>query len=128
MTFSFSLVAIHQVVNNAPNMYTCWPGNLIFRYVRGRTDPLHQLGARILMQRRIFTRAAGPESLRAGDATRWKKVLLKTAVPRHNPVLVLEADCCTAPKEWSNRPMKKLLIPLAKGGRKARGQRCLVIC
>jgi pyruvate dehydrogenase E1 component beta subunit len=46
MTFSFSLVAFDQVVNNAPNMYTMSGGQFNIPIVfRGPNGPAHQLGA-----------------------------------------------------------------------------------
>src|SRR5262249_23799325 len=46
MTFSFSLVAFDQVVNNAPNMFTMSGGqfNIPITF-RGPNGPAHQLGA-----------------------------------------------------------------------------------
>ena len=46
MTFSFSLVAFDQVVNNAPNMLTMSGGQFNIPIVfRGPNGPAHQLGA-----------------------------------------------------------------------------------
>ena len=46
MTFSFSLVAFDQIVNNAPNMLTMSGGQFHIPIVfRGPNGPAHQLGA-----------------------------------------------------------------------------------
>ena len=93
MTFSFSLVAFDQVVNNAPNMLTMSGGqfNIPITF-RGPNGPAHQLGA---------THSHATECLYANvpglkictPATpRDAKGLLKTAVRDNNPVLVLECE------------------------------------
>src|ERR1700720_2124321 len=46
MTFSFSLVAFDQVVNNAPNMYTMSGGQFnIYITFRCANGPAHKIGA-----------------------------------------------------------------------------------
>src|SRR6266704_1769235 len=93
MTFSFSLVAFDQIVNNAPNMLTMSGGqfNIPITF-RGPNGPAHQLGA---------THSHATECLYANipglkvctPATpRDAKGLLKTAVRDDNPVLVLESE------------------------------------
>ena len=76
MTFSFSLVAFDQVVNNAPNMFTMSGGQfnipITFRGPNGprastRRDAFACHGE-LLRQR------AGPESLHAGHATRRERI------------------------------------------------------
>src|SRR5437016_852460 len=114
MTFSFSLVAFDQVVNNAPNMLTMSGGqfNIPITF-RGPNGPAHQLGA---------THSHATECLYANvpglkvctPATpRDAKGLLKTAVRDNNPVLVLETE---------------LLIPLGQAEVKREGADVTIVC
>jgi len=114
MTFSFSLVAFDQVVNNAPNMLTMSGGqfNIPITF-RGPNGPAHQLGA---------THSHATECLYANvpglkvctPATpRDAKGLLKTAVRDNNPVLVLESE---------------LLIPLGQAEVKREGADVTIVC
>ena len=71
MTFSFSLVAFDQVVNNAPNMFTMSGGqfNIPITF-RGPNGPAHQLGGHTFARHGKFLRqCARLESLHACDAT-----------------------------------------------------------
>src|SRR5947199_6216708 len=93
MTFSFSLVAFDQVVNNAPNMFTMSGGqfNIPITF-RGPTGPAHQLGPTTPIAADIL-HADHPSLKVCTPATpRDAKGLLKTAVRDNNPVLVLEAE------------------------------------
>jgi pyruvate dehydrogenase E1 component subunit beta len=129
MTFSFSLVAFDQVVNNAPNMLTMSGGQFNIPIVfRGPNGPAHQLGA---------THSHATEPLYANfpglkiaipGTPRDAKGLLKTAVRDDNPVLVLESELLynvTGPIEDKE---VELLIPLGKGEIKREGADVTIIC
>jgi pyruvate dehydrogenase E1 component beta subunit len=128
MTFSFSLVAFDQVVNNAPNMLTMSGGQFHIPIVfRGPNGPAHQLGA---------THSHATEPLYANfpglkvavPATpRDAKGLLKTAIRDDNPVLVLESELLynnTGPVE--DRGVE-LLLPLGKAEIKREGSDVTII-
>jgi pyruvate dehydrogenase E1 component beta subunit len=129
MTFSFSLVAFDQVVNNAPNMYTMSGGQFNIPIVfRGPNGPAHQLGA---------THSHATECLYANvpglkvctPATpRDAKGLLKTAVRDNNPVLVLEAELLYSSKGMIEPAETELLIPLGEAEVKREGSDVTVIC
>jgi pyruvate dehydrogenase E1 component subunit beta len=129
MTFSFSLVAFDQVVNNAPNMLTMSGGQFNIPIVfRGPNGPAHQLGA---------THSHAIEPLYANfpglkiaipGTPRDAKGLLKTAIRDDNPVLVLESELLynvTGPIEDKE---VELLIPLGKGEIKREGADVTIIC
>ena len=129
MTFSFSLVAFDQVVNNAPNMLTMSGGQFSIPIVfRGPNGPAHQLGA---------THSHATEPLYANfpglkiaipGTPRDAKGLLKTAIRDDNPVLVLESELLynvTGPIEDKE---VELLIPLGKGEIKREGADVTIIC
>lgn len=129
MTFSFSLVAFDQVVNNAPNMLTMSGGQFNIPIVfRGPNGPAHQLGA---------THSHATEPLYANfpglkiaipGTPRDAKGLLKTAIRDDNPVLVLESELLynlTGPVEDIE---VELLIPLGKGEIKRTGADVTLIC
>jgi pyruvate dehydrogenase E1 component beta subunit len=129
MTFSFSLVAFDQVVNNAPNMLTMSGGqfNIPITF-RGPNGPAHQLGA---------THSHATECLYANfpglkvctPATpRDAKGLLKTAVRDNNPVLVLEAELLYSSKGMVEPPDEELLIPLGQAEVKREGSDVSIIC
>lgn len=129
MTFSFSLVAFDQLVNNAPNMLTMSGGQFNVPIVfRGPNGPAHQLGA---------THSHATEPLYANfpglkiaipGTPRDAKGLLKTAIRDDNPVLVLESELLynlTGPIEDKE---VELLIPLGKGEIKRQGADVTLIC
>jgi pyruvate dehydrogenase E1 component beta subunit len=129
MTFSFSLVAFDQVVNNAPNMLTMSGGqfNIPITF-RGPNGPAHQLGA---------THSHATECLYANvpglkictPATpRDAKGLLKSAVRDNNPVLVLEAELLYSSKGMVEPPDEELLIPLGEAEVKREGSDVTIIC
>jgi len=129
MTFSFSLVAFDQVVNNATNMLTMSGGqfNIPITF-RGPNGPAHQLGA---------THSHATECLYANfpglkvctPATpRDAKGLLKTAVRDNNPVLVLEAELLYSSKGLVEPPDEELLIPLGEAEIKREGSDVTIIC
>jgi len=129
MTFSFSLVAFDQVVNNATNMLTMSGGqfNIPITF-RGPNGPAHQLGA---------THSHATECLYANfpglkvctPATpRDAKGLLKTAIRDNNPVLVLEAELLYSSKGMVEPPDEDLLIPLGEAEVKREGSDVTIIC
>src|ERR1051326_5722248 len=129
MTFSFSLVAFDQVVNNAPNMLTMSGGqfNIPITF-RGPNGPAHQLGA---------THSHATECLYANvpglkictPATpRDAKGLLKTAVRDDNPVLVLECELFYSHKGEIEEEDVDLLIPLGEAEIKREGSDVTIIC
>jgi pyruvate dehydrogenase E1 component subunit beta len=129
MTFSFSLVAFDQVVNNAPNMLTMSGGqfNIPITF-RGPNGPAHQLGA---------THSHATECLYANvpglkvctPATpRDAKGLLKTAVRDNNPVLVLESELLYSSKGMIEPAETELLIPLGEAEVKREGSDVTIVC
>ena len=129
MTFSFSLVAFDQVVNNAPNMLTMSGGqfNIPITF-RGPNGPAHQLGA---------THSHATECLYANvpglkictPATpRDAKGLLKTAIRDNNPVLVLECELLYSSKGMVEPLDHDLLIPLGQAEVKREGSDVTIIC
>jgi len=129
MTFSFSLVAFDQIVNNAPNMLTMSGGqfNIPITF-RGPNGPAHQLGA---------THSHATECLYANvpglkictPATpRDAKGLLKTAVRDNNPVLVLETELFYSHKGLVEPPEQELLIPLGQAEIKREGKDVTIVC
>jgi pyruvate dehydrogenase E1 component beta subunit len=129
MTFSFSLVAFDQVVNNAPNMLTMSGGqfNIPITF-RGPNGPAHQLGA---------THSHATECLYANvpglkvctPATpRDAKGLLKTAVRDNNPVLVLESELLYSSKGMVEPLEVDLTIPLGEAEVKREGSDVSIIC
>ncbi len=129
MTFSFSLVAFDQVVNNAPNMLTMSGGqfNIPITF-RGPNGPAHQLGA---------THSHATECLYANvpglkvctPATpRDAKGLLKTAIRDDNPVLVLESELLYSSKGMVEEVDHDLLVPLGKAELKRAGNDVTIIC
>ena len=129
MTFSFSLVAFDQVMNNAPNMLTMSGGqfNIPITF-RGPNGPAHQIGA---------THMHATESLYANfpglkicmPATpRDAKGLLKTAIRDDNPVLVLEAELLYSSKGLVEPEGHELLIPLGEAELKREGSDVTIIC
>lgn len=129
MTFSFSLVAFDQVVNNAPNMLTMSGGqfNIPITF-RGPNGPAHQLGA---------THSHATECLYANfpglkictPATpRDAKGLLKTSIRDNNPVLVLESELLYSSKGMIEPADQELLIPLGQAEVKREGSDVTIIC
>ncbi len=129
MTFSFSLVAFDQVVNNAPNMLTMSGGqfNIPITF-RGPNGPAHQLGA---------THSHATECLYANfpglkictPATpRDAKGLLKTAIRDNNPVLVLECELLYSSKGMVEPLEQELLIPLGQAEVKREGSDVTIVC
>jgi pyruvate dehydrogenase E1 component beta subunit len=129
MTFSFSMVAFDQIVNNAPNMLTMSGGQFSVPIVfRGPNGPAHQLGA---------THSHATENLYANvpglkictPATpRDAKGLLKTAVRDNNPVLVLETELFYSTKGLVEELDEDLLIPLGQASVAREGSDLTILC
>lgn len=93
MTFSFSLVAFDQVVNNAPNMVTMSGGQFHVPIVfRGPNGPVHALGATHSHATESFYANVPGLKICAPGTVRDAKGLLKTAIRDDNPVIVLESE------------------------------------
>jgi pyruvate dehydrogenase E1 component beta subunit len=129
MTFSFSLVAFDQVVNNAPNMFTMSGGqfNIPITF-RGPNGPAHQLGATHSHATENFYASVPGLKVCAPATPRDAKGLLKTAVRDNNPVLVLEAELLYSSKGMVEPPDEELLIPLGKAEVKREGSDVSIIC
>ncbi|MEI8341794.1 MAG: pyruvate dehydrogenase complex E1 component subunit beta [Verrucomicrobiota bacterium] len=129
MTFSFSLVAFDQIVNNAPNMLTMSGGQFNVPVTfRGPNGPAHMLEA---------THSHATECLFANfpglkictPATpRDAKGLLKTAIRDNNPVLVLECEMLYSSKGEVEPLETELLIPLGEAEIKREGTDVTIIC
>ncbi len=129
MTFSFSLVAFDQVVNNAPNMMTMSGGQFTVPITfRGPNGPAHQLGA---------THSHSTESLFANfpglkictpATARDAKGLLKTAIRDDNPVLVLESELLYNVKSYVEPEDQELLIPLGSAEIRRDGGDVTILC
>jgi pyruvate dehydrogenase E1 component beta subunit len=129
MTFSFSLVAFDQVVNNAPNMFMMSGGqfNVPITF-RGPNGPAHQLGATHSHATENFYASVPGLKVCAPATPRDAKGLLKTAVRDDNPVLVLEAELLYSSKGMVEPPDEELLIPLGKAEVKREGSDVTVVC
>ena len=129
MTFSFSLVAFDQVVNNAPNMFTMSGGqfNIPITF-RGPNGPAHQLGATHSHATENFYASVPGLKVCTPATPRDAKGLLKTAVRDNNPVLVLEAELLYSSKGMVEPPDEELLIPLGKAEVKREGSDVSIIC
>jgi pyruvate dehydrogenase E1 component beta subunit len=105
MTFSFSLVAFDQVVNNAPNMFMMSGGqfNIPITF-RGPNGPAHQLGATHSHATENFYASVPGLKVCTPATPRDAKGLLKTAVRDDNPVLVLEAELLYSSKGMVEPP------------------------
>jgi pyruvate/2-oxoglutarate/acetoin dehydrogenase E1 component len=129
MTFSFSLIAFDQVVNNAPHMFTMSGGqfNIPITF-RGPNGPAHQLGATHSHATENFYASVPGLKVCTPATPRDAKGLLKTAVRDDNPVLVLESELLYSSKGMVEPPDEELLIPLGKaeGNAKAAMSRLLL--
>ena len=129
MTFSFSLVAFDQIVNNAPNMLTMSGGqfNIPITF-RGPNGPAHQLGATHSHATECLYANAPGLKVCTPATPRDAKGLLKTAVRDNNPVLVLEAELLYSSKGMVESPDEELLIPLGKAEVKREGSDVSILC
>ena len=129
MTFSFSLVAFDQVVNNAPNMLMMSGGqfNIPITF-RGPNGPAHQLAAtHSHATENLFASVPGLKVCTPATP-RDAKGLLKTAVRDDNPVLVLEAELLYSSKGMIEPPDHELLIALGEAEVKREGSDVSIIC
>src|SRR2546422_1734463 len=122
MTFSFSLVAFDQVVNNAPNMLTMSGGqfNIPITF-RGPNGPAHQLGATHSHATECLYANVPGLKVCAPATPRDAKGLLKTAVRDNNPVLVLESELLYSTKGVVEPLDVDLVIPLGEAEMKREG-------
>jgi pyruvate dehydrogenase E1 component beta subunit len=129
MTFSFSLVAFDQVVNNAPNMLTMSGGqfNIPITF-RGPNGPAHQLGATHSHATECWYANVPGLKVCTPATPRDAKGLLKTAVRDNNPVLVLEAELLYSTKGLIEPTETELLIPLGQAEVKREGADVTIVC
>ena len=129
MTFSFSLVAFDQVVNNAPNMLTMSGGqfNIPITF-RGPNGPAHQLGATHSHATESFYANVPGLKVCTPATPRDAKGLLKSAVRDNNPVLVLEAELLYSSKGLVEPLDVDLVIPLGQAEVKREGSDVSIIC
>ena len=129
MTFSFSLVAFDQVVNNAPNIRMMSGGQFSIPITfRGPNGPAHQLGATHSHATEcLFANVPGLKVCTPATP-RDAKGLLKTAIRDNNPVLVLEAELLYSSKGMVEPPDVELLIPLGEAEVKREGSDVSIIC
>jgi pyruvate dehydrogenase E1 component subunit beta len=129
MTFSFSLVAFDQVVNNAPNMLTMSGGqfNIPITF-RGPNGPAHQLGATHSHATESFYANVPGLKVCTPATPRDAKGLLKSAVRDNNPVLVLEAELLYSSKGLVEPLDVDLVIPLGQAEVKREGSDISIIC
>jgi len=115
MTFSFSLVAFDQVVNNAPNMFTMSGGqfNIPITFRGPQRTGTSTRGYAFACNGNFYASVPGLKVC-APATPRDAKGLLKTAVRDDNPVLVLEAELLYSSKGIVEPPDEELLIPLGK--------------
>jgi len=129
MTFSFSLVAFDQVVNNAPNMLTMSGGQFNIPIVfRGPNGPAHQLGATHSHATEPFYANFPGLKIAIPGTPRDAKGLLKTAIRDDNPVLVLESELLYNSPGLVEDKDEELLIPLGKGEIKRPGTDVTIVC
>ena len=129
MTFSFSLVAFDQIVNNAPNMLTMSGGQFNIPIVfRGPNGPAHQLGATHSHATENFYANIPGLKVCTPATPRDAKGLLKTAVRDNNPVLVLESELLYSSKGMVEPLDVDLTIPLGEAEVKREGSDVSIIC
>ena len=129
MTFSFSLVAFDQIVNNAPNMLTMSGGQFHVPIVfRGPNGPAHQLGATHSHATEcLYANVPGLKICTPATA-RDMKGLLKSAVRDDNPVLVLESEMLYSTKGMVEDEDVDLLIPFGQASIAREGTDVTIIC
>jgi pyruvate dehydrogenase E1 component subunit beta len=129
MTFSFSLVAFDQVVNNAPNMLTMSGGQFHIPIVfRGPNGPAHQLGATHSHATESFYANVPGLKVAIPATPRDAKGLLKSAIRDDNPVVVLESELLYNISGQVEDLEVDLLIPLGKGEIKRPGTDVTLLC
>ena len=129
MTFSFSLVAFDQIVNNAPNMLTMSGGQFHIPIVfRGPNGPAHQLGATHSHATENFYSNVPGLKVVTPATPRDAKGLLKTAIRDDNPVLVLESEMLYSTKGMVDDLGEDLLVPLGKAAIHRPGTDVTILC
>ena len=129
MTFSFSLVAFDQVVNNAPNMLMMSGGqfNVPITF-RGPNGPAHQLAATHSHATENFYANVPGLKICVPATPRDAKGLLKSAIRDNNPVLHLEAELLYSTVGEIEDADTELLIPLGEAEVKRAGSDVTIIC
>ncbi len=129
MTFSFSLVAFDQIVNNAPNMLTMSGGQFHIPIVfRGPNGPAHQLGATHSHATENFYANVPGLKVVTPATPRDAKGLLKTAIRDDNPVLVLESEMLYSTKGLVDDLGEDLLVPFGKAAIHRSGTDVTILC
>ncbi len=129
MTFSFSLVAFDQIVNNAPNMLTMSGGQFHIPIVfRGPNGPAHQLGATHSHATENFYANVPGLKVVTPATPRDAKGLLKTAIRDDNPVLVLESEMLYSTKGMVDDLGEDLLVPFGKAAIHRPGTDVTILC
>ena len=129
MTFSFSLVAFDQIVNNAPNMLTMSGGQFHIPIVfRGPNGPAHQLGATHSHATENFYSNVPGLKVVTPATPRDAKGLLKTAIRDDNPVLVLESEMLYSTKGMVDDLGEDLLVPFGKAAIHRPGTDVTILC
>jgi pyruvate dehydrogenase E1 component beta subunit len=130
MTFSFSLVAFDQVMNNAPNMMMMSGGQFKVPITfRGPNGPAHQLGATHSHATENFYANVPGLKIAVPGTPRDAKGLLKSCVRDDNPCLHQEVELLYAAKgEVPDPEDGDFLIPLGKGEVKREGADVTIIC
>ena len=126
MTFSFSLVAFDQVVNNAPKMLAMSGGQLHVPIVfRGISGPGQQLSATHSWSvEALYTHVPGLKVV-VPTSPADAKGLLKTAIRDDDPVIFLENEAMYGIK--GEVPDGDFLIPFGQADIKREGKDCTVI-
>lgn len=126
MTFSFSLVAFDQVVNNAPKMLNMSGGQINVPIVfRGISGPGQQLAATHSWSvEALYTHVPGLKVV-VPTSPYDAKGLLKTAIRDDDPVIFLENEALYGNK--GEVPAEEYLIPFGQADIKREGTDCTVI-
>ena len=129
MTFSFSLVAFDQIVNNAPNMLTMSGGQFTVPVTfRGPNGPAHQLGAtHSHATENFYANVPGLKVVMPATA-RDAKGLLKTAIRDDNPVLVLESELLYSTKGLVDDLDTEVLVPFGQAAIHRPGTDVTILC
>ena len=126
MTFSFSLVAFDQVVNNAPKMMAMSGGQLNVPIVfRGISGPGQQLSATHSWSvEALYTHVPGLKVV-VPTTPAEAKGLLKTAIRDDDPVIFLENESMYGNK--GEVPEGEYLIPFGQADIKRHGTDCTIV-
>ncbi len=129
MTFSFSLVAFDQIVNNAPNMITMSGGQFNVPVTfRGPNGPAHQLGATHSHATECWYANVPGLKIVMPATARDAKGLLKTAIRDDNPVLVLESELLYSTKGEVEDLDTEVLVPFGKAAIHRPGTDVTILC